>query len=316
MLVGAPGAGGYTKSIYRMSLIGFACVGFSFVILGSKYIFTELSVIRHRSDDAWFQFDPERKFLLLDFPRWKHYSYIGFTNLKNMAYMYVNDIYMTLTIVFCLSNPKEVYLLVVMFGIFLFNLLMKFKKQFNTLAMEENAMRIFSLLIKALVNTLKKHPRFNSSVNEVADTLVLKHYYHVGIAVDTDAGLLVPVLRDADKKSLLEIAKDLAAIAEKARDRKVSPDDMKGGTFTISNQGAIGSGHFTPIINKPEVAILGIGKTALKPVVVGKGAIEARPLMPITISYDHRIIDGGAAARFTVDLVKALQEFSEGDVKL
>jgi hypothetical protein len=143
--------GGYTKSIYRMSLIGFACVGFSFVILGSKYIFTELSVIKHRSDDAWFQFDPERKFLLLDFPRWKHYSYIGFTNLKNMAYMYVNDIYMTLTIVFCLSNPKEVYLLVVMFGIFLFNLLMKFKKQFNTLAMEENAMRIFSLLIKALV---------------------------------------------------------------------------------------------------------------------------------------------------------------------
>jgi pyruvate dehydrogenase E2 component (dihydrolipoamide acetyltransferase) len=171
-------------------------------------------------------------------------------------------------------------------------------------------------IIKALVSALQKHPRFNSSLNEVTETLILKQYFHIGIAVDTDAGLLVPVLKDADKKSLLEIAKELAQIAEKARDRKLGVADMQGGTFTISNQGAIGGGHFTPIINKPEVAILGIGKTALKPVVVGKGAIEARPLMPITISYDHRIIDGGAAARFTVELVKALQEFSEGDVKL
>jgi pyruvate dehydrogenase E2 component (dihydrolipoamide acetyltransferase) len=171
-------------------------------------------------------------------------------------------------------------------------------------------------IIKALVNALKRHPKFNSSVNEVAETLVLKHYYHVGIAVDTEAGLLVPVLRDADKKSLLEIAKELAAIAEKARDRKLGPDDMKGGTFTISNQGAIGGGHFTPIINKPEVAILGIGKTSLKPVVLAEGKIEARPLMPLTVSYDHRVIDGGAAARFTVDLVKELQEFATEAVAL
>lgn len=171
-------------------------------------------------------------------------------------------------------------------------------------------------IIKALVSALKKHPRFNASVNEVAQTLVLKQYYHIGIAVDTDAGLLVPVLRDADKKSLLQIAQELTAIAEKARDRKVGADDMKGGTFTISNQGAIGGGHFTPIINKPESAILGIGKTQLKPVVTAEGKIEARPMMPITVSYDHRIIDGGSAARFTVDLVKALQEFPESDVKL
>ena len=171
-------------------------------------------------------------------------------------------------------------------------------------------------IIKALVTALKAHPKFNSSLNEVAETLVLKHYYHIGIAVDTDAGLLVPVLKDADKKSLLEIAKELSAIAEKARDRKLGPDDMKGGTFTISNQGAIGGGHFTPIINKPEAAIIGIGKTAPKAVVLKDGKIEARPLMPITISYDHRIIDGGSAARFTVDLVKALSEFPEADVKL
>jgi len=170
-------------------------------------------------------------------------------------------------------------------------------------------------IIKALVAALQRHPRFNSSLNEVAETLVLKHYYHVGIAVDTDAGLLVPVLRNADKKSLLEIARELAAIAEKARERKLGADDMRGGTFTISNQGAIGGGHFTPIINKPEAAILGIGKTSQKAVVTPKG-IEARPMMPITVSYDHRIIDGGSAARFTVDLVKALQDFPESDVKL
>jgi len=171
-------------------------------------------------------------------------------------------------------------------------------------------------ILKALVAVLQRHPRFNASLNEVAETLVLKHYYHLGIAVDTDAGLLVPVLRDADKKSLLEIARELAAIAEKARDRRLSPDDMKGGTFTISNQGAIGGGHFTPIINKPEVAILGLGRTTLRPVVSAGGAIEARPLMPLTVSYDHRIIDGGSAARFTVDLVKALQEFPEDAVRL
>lgn len=170
-------------------------------------------------------------------------------------------------------------------------------------------------LLKALVMALKKHPRFNASVNEVAESLVLKQYYHLGIAVDTDAGLLVPVLKDADRKSLLEIATDLAAIAAKARDRKLDSNDMKGGSFTVSNQGAIGSGHFTPIINKPEVAILGIGKTALKPVVVA-GKIEARPMIPLAVSYDHRVIDGGSAARFTVDLVKALQEFPESEVKL
>jgi pyruvate dehydrogenase E2 component (dihydrolipoamide acetyltransferase) len=171
-------------------------------------------------------------------------------------------------------------------------------------------------IIKALVAALKKHPKFNASVNEVAETLVLKHYYHIGIAVDTDAGLLVPVLKDADKKSLLDIAKDLAEIAGKARDRKVGAEDMKGGTFTISNQGAIGGSHFTPIINKPEVAILGIGKTIQKPVVTKEGKIEARPLMPITVSYDHRVIDGGGAARFTVDLVREIEAFDESLVKL
>ena len=171
-------------------------------------------------------------------------------------------------------------------------------------------------LIKALVETLQKYPKFNASLQEVAETLIIKHYYHIGIAVDTDAGLLVPVLRDADKKSLLQIAKELTEIAALARDRKLSPDSMKGGSFTVSNQGAIGGSHFTPIINKPEVAILGLGKTSLKPVVTAEGKIEARPILPLTISYDHRVIDGGSAARFTVDLVKAIETFPASAVKL
>lgn len=171
------------------------------------------------------------------------------------------------------------------------------------------------LVLKAVAATLKKHPIFNSSLDEVANEIILKEYVHLGIAVDTDAGLIVPVLRDVDKKSVLELAKELEVLAQKARDRKVSGDDLKGGTFTISNQGAIGGAHFTPIVNKPEVAILGLGRGALKPV-VRDGKIEARMMTPIGLSYDHRVIDGGSAARFTVDLLAALQDFSEDVVKI
>jgi pyruvate dehydrogenase E2 component (dihydrolipoamide acetyltransferase) len=131
--------------------------------------------------------------------------------------------------------------------------------------------------------------------------------------VDTEQGLIVPVLRDADKKSLLQIAKELEVIAQKARERKVTLDELKGGTFTISNQGGIGGAHFTPIINKPEVAILGIGRGALKPV-VREGKVEIRLLVPLGLSYDHRVIDGAMAARFMVDLVKAVENFPEDEV--
>jgi pyruvate dehydrogenase E2 component (dihydrolipoamide acetyltransferase) len=171
------------------------------------------------------------------------------------------------------------------------------------------------LVLKAVAATLKKHPIFNSSLDEVANEIILKEYVHLGIAVDTDAGLIVPVIRDVDKKSVLELAKELEVLAQKARDRKVSGDDLKGGTFTVSNQGAIGGAHFTPIVNKPEVAILGLGRGAMKPV-VRDGKIEARMMTPIGLSYDHRVIDGGGAARFTVDLLAALQDFSEDVVKL
>ncbi len=172
-----------------------------------------------------------------------------------------------------------------------------------------------SFALKAVAATLKKHPIFNSSLDEVAEEIVLKEYVHLGLAVDTDAGLIVPVIRDADKKSLLELSKDIEEFAKKARDRKVSADELKGGTFTISNQGGIGGAHFTPIVNKPEVAILGLGKGALKAVVREKQIVQ-RMMLPIAISYDHRVIDGGAAARFTVDLLAAIEGFTEKDVTL
>ncbi len=172
-----------------------------------------------------------------------------------------------------------------------------------------------SFALKAVAATLKKHPIFNSSLDEVANEIVLKEYVHLGLAVDTDAGLIVPVLRDADKKSLLELSKDIEEMAKKARDRKVSADELKGGTFTISNQGGIGGAHFTPIVNKPEVAILGLGKGALKAVVREKQIVQ-RMMLPLAISYDHRVIDGGAAARFTVDLLAAFESFKEADVTL
>ena len=172
-----------------------------------------------------------------------------------------------------------------------------------------------SFALKAAVAALKKHPIFNSSIDEGAAEIVVKEYYHIGLAVETDQGLIVPVIRQVDRKSLFELSKEVAAVAEKARDRKVSLDDMKGGTFTLSNQGGIGGAHFTPIVNRPEVAILGLGRSVLKAVVKDR-KIEPRLLLPIAISYDHRVIDGGTAARFTVDLLEAFQSFKAADLSL
>jgi pyruvate dehydrogenase E2 component (dihydrolipoamide acetyltransferase) len=171
------------------------------------------------------------------------------------------------------------------------------------------------LVLKAVAETLKKHPFFNSSLDEAANEIVLKEYYHIGVAVDTEQGLLVPVIRDVGKKSVLDLAKELEQIAAKARDRKISAEELKGGTFTISNQGAIGGAHFTPIVNTPEVAILGLGRGAMKPVARDEKVV-IRMMTPMGLSYDHRVIDGAEAARFIVDLVAALQDFKEAAVKL
>jgi pyruvate dehydrogenase E2 component (dihydrolipoyllysine-residue acetyltransferase) len=174
---------------------------------------------------------------------------------------------------------------------------------------------VTSFVLKAVAETLKRHPLFNSSLDEMSQEIVFKEYFHIGIAVDTEAGLIVPVLRDVDKKDLAQVSKDLEALATRARERKVAADELKGGTFTISNQGGIGGAQFTPIINKPEVAILGMGKGAVK-AVVREGKIEQRTLLPLALSYDHRVADGANAARFIVDLVKAIENFDEKSVQL
>lgn len=194
--------------------------------------------------------------------------------------------------------------------------LLALKKKYDARYQKQGArLTLTAFAIAALVPSLKKHHLFNSSIDEVSGEIVFKKHYHFGIAVDTEHGLIVPVLRDADKKSMLEIARGIETLAERARARKLTLDEMQGGTFSISNQGGIGSGHFTPIINKPEVAILGIGRGAVKAAVHEK-KIEPRTMLPITLSYDHRIIDGADAARFMVDLVKAFEGISESDLKI
>ena len=160
-------------------------------------------------------------------------------------------------------------------------------------------------LIKAAVATLKKFPAFNASLD--SDNLVLKQYFHIGIAVDTPDGLVVPVIRDCDQKGLIELSHELAAISVKAREKKLTGADMQGGCFTISSLGGIGGMAFTPIINAPEVAILGVSKAQTKP--VWNGAEFAPKLMlPLSLSYDHRVIDGAAAARFTVYMAQVLAD--------
>ncbi len=194
--------------------------------------------------------------------------------------------------------------------------LMALRKKYAAAYEQQGArLTLTSFALKVVVDTLKKHPVFNASLDEVAGELVWKEYYHIGIAVDTDAGLIVAVIRDADKKDVLTLSRELEDLAAKARARKVSADQLKGGTFTISNQGGIGGAHFTPIVNKPEVAILGLGRGAMK-AVVREARIEPRLMLPIGLSYDHRVIDGGTAARFTVDLVRAFENFREEDVKI
>ena len=160
-------------------------------------------------------------------------------------------------------------------------------------------------LIKAVVAALKKYPAFNASLD--GDNLVLKKYFHIGIAVDTPDGLMVPVLRDCDKKGLLELSTELAATSGKARESKLGLADMQGGCFSISSLGGIGGTAFTPIINAPEVAILGVSKSQMKPVWNG-AEFAPRLLLPLSLSYDHRVIDGAAAARFTSYLSQVLAD--------
>jgi dihydrolipoyllysine-residue acetyltransferase len=176
---------------------------------------------------------------------------------------------------------------------------------------EKRGVRVTMLafLMKALVSALKELPRFNSSLSPDGKTLILKKYYNIGIAVDTPNGLVVPVIRDVDKKGVFELSSDLAAISKKARDGKLSPKDMSGASMTISSLGGIGGTFFTPIVNSPEVAILGVSRSAMQPVWNGKD-FTPRLMLPMSLSYDHRVIDGALGARMTTLLAQIL-----GDMK-
>ncbi len=166
---------------------------------------------------------------------------------------------------------------------------------------------MLTFLMKAVVSALKEYPRFNSSLDATGENLILKSYFNVGIAVDTPAGLVVPVVRDVDRKSLVDLAAELGDISKKARDKKLKIADMQGGSITISSLGGIGGTKFTPIVNAPEVAILGVSRSKMAPVWDGK-EFQPRLILPISLSYDHRVIDGADGARFTSFLSRVLSD--------
>jgi pyruvate dehydrogenase E2 component (dihydrolipoamide acetyltransferase) len=166
-----------------------------------------------------------------------------------------------------------------------------------------------AFIIKAVVSALETYPRVNSSLDPDGEHLILKRYYHFGIAVDTEEGLMVPVIRDVDRKGIIELARELADVSQQARDRKLTPDRLRGASFTISSLGGIGGSFFTPIVNTPEVAILGVGRHRRAPQWNGK-EFEPRLMLPLSLSYDHRVIDGALAVRFTTYLASVL-----GDIR-
>ena len=180
-----------------------------------------------------------------------------------------------------------------------------FRQEYNRRAISENRLTMTAILVKVCAAALKAFPRFNSSLDLASKELVLKQYVHVGVAVDTPAGLLVPVIRDADRKGIETLALELNEIAEKTRERKIGPEVMEGGTFTISNLGGVGGTSFTPIVYAPQVAILGVSTATLLPEWDGEKFVP-RLIMPLSLTYDHRVIDGADGARFLRWVCEAL----------
>lgn len=185
-------------------------------------------------------------------------------------------------------------------------LLEKTRKELNKNS--EIKVTVTAILVKIIVEALKKFPQFNSSIDMKKKEIIYKNYFNIGVAVDTEFGLIVPVIKNSDKKSLTEISIEMNSLAEKARNKKIGLDDLQGGSFTISNLGGIGGTYFTPIVNSPEVAILGVSRGNLEPVWNGFGVFEPRLLLPLSLSYDHRIIDGADAIRFLRFVVEALEQ--------
>jgi pyruvate dehydrogenase E2 component (dihydrolipoamide acetyltransferase) len=194
--------------------------------------------------------------------------------------------------------------------------LMQLRKKYNPEYKKKDAkITLTVFVIRAVQKALELFPNFNASYDEENNTLIQKKYIHMGIAVDTENGLIVPVIKNVGNKSILELSQELSLIAQKAKDRTLSVDELQGGTFTISNLGGLGVGAFTPIINVPEVAILGIGAGELKPVIKNKTKIVYRLKMPSCLSYDHRIIDGADGARFIMEIKNQLENFTEDELK-
>jgi pyruvate dehydrogenase E2 component (dihydrolipoamide acetyltransferase) len=191
----------------------------------------------------------------------------------------------------------------------------RIRKEFNPKVEKSGGkLTITAIMIKVAAGALKVFPQFNSSIDMEKKEIIYKKYFNIGVAVDTEHGLIVPVIKDADKKNLIEISVELASMAEKARNRKISLDELQGGCFTITNLGGIGGTSFTPIVNAPEVSILGISRGSYEPVFVseegeeGRGRFEPRLMLPLSLSYDHRIIDGANAARFLRWICEALEQ--------
>jgi pyruvate dehydrogenase E2 component (dihydrolipoamide acetyltransferase) len=194
--------------------------------------------------------------------------------------------------------------------------LMEYRQKFVDGYKERGArLTLTPIVFKAVAFALARHPILNSSLEETSQTIVTKEYYHIGMAVDTEAGLLVPVIRDVNRKSIFDLALEVEALSARARRRETSRDEMQGGTFTISNQGGIGGGHFTPIINKPEVAILGVGR-GTQGLSLRDGSVEPRLMLPLALSHDHRVVDGADGVRFLADLVDTLENFPESELAL
>jgi pyruvate dehydrogenase E2 component (dihydrolipoamide acetyltransferase) len=184
----------------------------------------------------------------------------------------------------------------------------KLRKQFGAKAEKTGGkLTVTAIALKVVASALKAFPQFNASVDMSTHEIVFKKYVHVGVAVDTDRGLLVPIIRDVDKKNILQLSSELTQLGEKARTKKTTLEEMQGGTFTITNLGGIGGTAFTPIVNVPEVAILGLSRGGMEPVWNGK-EFEPRLMLPLSLSYDHRVIDGADGARFLRWICQALEQ--------
>jgi pyruvate dehydrogenase E2 component (dihydrolipoamide acetyltransferase) len=184
----------------------------------------------------------------------------------------------------------------------------KFRKDYGKAAEKAGGkLTVTAILVRIIAEALKKFPQFNASIDTATGEIIYKQYYNIGVAVDTEWGLLVPSIKNADRKSLVQIAVELAGLSERARVRKTSLDELQGGCITITNLGGIGGNAFTPIVNLPEVAILGVSRASVEPVWVD-GAFVPRTMMPISLSYDHRVIDGADAARFARWICAALEQ--------